>query len=381
MNKLRLVIFLLMFSQVIFSQKKKYYEKLINDSSSIYSISSKRPFKYGYPYGKEECEKLFTFFNSDFQIRNGDVVADIGGASGWMDALLSIYLDSVTFYVQDIDIRYSSQSDLDKAVNYFSQHREKTQTNTFIFVLGEAKKTNIPDKIFDKIIINNAFHEFTYQTEIIEDLISKLKPDGIILIREDFSNKYTKYKHSDCGYTAYKAKDVIGMFEFYDFSLVGASEPENSFSNCLKFSFSDKQTPFSFNNPKLLFYTEKLDQLNKKSIAKDSVKTNEILIELKKGINELHNSYVTIESYLYRLGNFYIRNKKYKEALNIFKCVLELYPNSYSINDDIAFCYENLKQEEQALFYYKKALIADPKDDYAKNAIKNIEEMKNKKNN
>lgn len=364
----------------LYSQKKNNYEQIINDSASIYSINPKKPFKYGFPYNKTECDEYFSYYNGDFKIKNGETIADIGAASGWMDAMLSIYLDSVTFYIQDIDTLYSSQAELEKAVNYFSQFRSRPQSNKFIFILGTENKTNLPDNFFDKIILNNTFHEISKPFEIIEDIKTKLKPNGEVIIREGFSNKFRKNKLSGCNIVGYKSTDIIKYFDFYEFHFIGAAEPENSFTNCLTFSLSNSKKSFSFRDPEAIYYIELLDKLNKKSIAKDSLKTKEILNELILRKNEIHETYRTIENYLDKLGEFYFEEKNYLEALNVFKIEYALYPNSQDILTSIGLCYELLNNKNKAIEYYKIALKKDPKDEYAKELLKTVD-LKNKKNN
>ena len=73
------------------------------DITSMYSSHPGRPFKYGYPYKRDE---IFETFEEDFHIyciKSGDIVAEIGAASGWLEGVFSVFSDSVTYYVQDID--------------------------------------------------------------------------------------------------------------------------------------------------------------------------------------------------------------------------------------------------------------------------------------
>ncbi|VXC29764.1 conserved hypothetical protein [Flavobacterium sp. 9AF] len=54
--------------------------------------------------------------------------------------------------------------------------------------------------------------------------------------------------------------------------------------------------------------------------------------------------------------------KRYEEALLIFKNIHIVYLGSIEANDnhrDIAICFENLKEYDSAIFYYKKATLDD----------------------
>lgn len=47
-------------------------------------------------------------------------------------------------------------------------------------ILGDEKSTSLPENTFDKILIINSFHGFTFPTEMPAGIKKKLKPVGIL---------------------------------------------------------------------------------------------------------------------------------------------------------------------------------------------------------
>lgn len=340
-----MLLFFLSCTLLSLAQKKEKFNPYIcDDSSSVYSTSSKRPFRYGFAFPKSDCDYYNDLFNGDLKIRNGETVADVGGASGWLDALLSIYRDSVTFYVEDIDTNFGNTEQLAKAVAYFSNLREKPQTNQFHFVLGTEKKSNLPEATFDKIFINNSFHEFVYVEEMLTDLRSKLKPGGQLIIRDDFSNPYHTLRHSGCNIKAWTVNRTVRWLNDDGYILVAATEPEYSAMNCLTFvADSAGQHAFSFEENAAADYTDEIEELYTKSIAMDSVQTMRIGKDLKAHMTEINSVYRTVENYLYTIGDMYLEKDNVKAALNVYKIALLLYPDSEEIDGKMGDAYRKGK--------------------------------------
>ena len=63
------------------------------------------------------------------------------------------------------------------------------------------------------------------------------------------------------------------------------------------------------------------------------------------------------------LGEAYLRQGKYRLALKQLKKAEELYPADHLLQDDLGLAYLYLKEPDQAIFHFKKALAI--KDDYA----------------
>jgi tetratricopeptide (TPR) repeat protein len=80
------------------------------------------------------------------------------------------------------------------------------------------------------------------------------------------------------------------------------------------------------------------------------------------------------ESELNSLGYQLLRNDKAKDAAEIFKLNVEMYPKSSNPYDSLAEAYKNLNQNDLAIANYKKALELDPKNTSAAEQLKLLEQ-------
>lgn len=85
-------------------------------------------------------------------------------------------------------------------------------TSPYKLVVGTETATNLPDHLFDKILIINSFHEFTYQKEMLRDIAKKLKPGGILYIDEALARKSGEL-HSVCNKRIYVDEELINILK------------------------------------------------------------------------------------------------------------------------------------------------------------------------
>jgi tetratricopeptide (TPR) repeat protein len=345
-----------------------------NDSTAIYSTNSSKPFKYGYAYDKAECRYKFESLISDFELKSGEVIADVGAASGWVEGAISVLMDSMDFYVEDIDTMYANPSELGKVVNYYSNVRGSPQTNTFHFVKGTIKTTELPDTIFDKIILFNSFHEFKYVHEMIADISMKIKPGGKLMVSEGFSNNYKDRTLPGCLKKGYKVIEIVQLMSFHGFYLTAMTGPMNAFYNCLTFQ-QDREASKEFFQRigGVDTLVSVLDKLNERQVVKDSVRTNEIGLLLKANMNEISKVYKTLEDYISSLGNEWARGEKYYEAINVLRINAQLYPESPFVYDDLGEVYLKDRQYKKAIESFRKSIACNPAN---KNAVRKLDKIK-----
>lgn len=152
-----------------------------------------------------------------FQFKKGDQVASIGAQCSTTEASYAALADSVTFYLQDIDSTYCNERQVSFAWHYYDTLEGPRPTNsTYHIVTGEEKKTLLPAGHFDKIMIINTFHEFTYPDDMLQDIAAKLKEDGMLYIDEALPKKPGQL-HGQCKrkmYTPEELKAVLGRNGF-----------------------------------------------------------------------------------------------------------------------------------------------------------------------
>lgn len=73
-----------------------------------------------------------------------------------------------------------------------------------------------------------------------------------------------------------------------------------------------------------------------------------------------------------RLGYQFIRERKIKDAVEIFKLIVKKYPNSANAYDSLAEAYQLNGKKELAIKNYKKSLELNPKNENAKNQLSEL---------
>lgn len=375
------LLFAFLFYTGCMTKKQRARMYINDDSTDVYSTHSSRPFKYGYALDLEGCEEIRDGKLKYFGIQNGDVVADIGAASGWLEGAFSVFVDSVSFYIQDVDTHYLNQDQLNRVVTHFSALRSSPQTNTFQMVIGTEKKTNLPDSIFDIIIIHNTFHEILNPWKIVEDLKSKLKPTGKIIVYDAFSNNYKKIKHAGCGIKALKVEFVSEIFLWNYLYLTHMSGPESSLNNYLTFELDyEKANTFYAKEASIKTHMDTLARLNSKAINRDSMATMQIAIYLKDYLTDHHPTYPTLELYTNELASYLFKEGDTLAAKNVFQVNTILFPTSFYAYDNFADICLIAKQYAASLTNFQKSLELNPDNTYAKEKIRMLNDSLNIRN-
>jgi SAM-dependent methyltransferase len=146
-------------------------------------------------------------------------IASIGAQCGHWEAAYAATTDSVTFYLEDIDSSKFKKSQVEFAWNYYSTLRGRPMTSDFKMIIGDERSTSLPENTFDKILIINSFHEFTFQAEMLADIKKKLKPNGILYI-DDALPKRQGQLHGICNKPMLTNKETIAVFEKKGFEYV-----------------------------------------------------------------------------------------------------------------------------------------------------------------
>jgi SAM-dependent methyltransferase len=114
--------------------------------------------------------------------RKGEVIADIGAGNGYLEGMLSLFRDSLTFYIQDIDTTICNKSAVGKVADFYKNLKKEPFNNNFIAVNGTDSTTNLPDNIFDKILMINTYQYIKKPKPFIKDVHKKLKNDGLFYV-------------------------------------------------------------------------------------------------------------------------------------------------------------------------------------------------------
>ncbi len=189
-----------------------------NDHDNNFNIvDSMKPID-GYPWltSKEEVlEHLNGKCIDTINFKSGETVADIGAGNGYIEAMLSIFHDSLTFYIQDIDSTVCNQKAIKEVVSFYQNVKEQPILNKFITVIGSDNRTNLPNDIFDKILMLWTYQYLKNPKGIMTDLRLKLKDDGLLYIINpnldyESSIKLASYNGWNASPIEKQISDIIG---------------------------------------------------------------------------------------------------------------------------------------------------------------------------
>ena len=147
----------------------------------------------GYPFltSKEEIKEILEGRCVDtIEFKKGEIIADIGAGNGYIEAMLSIYNDSLTFYIQDIDSSVCNQISINKVVDFYQEVNGRLFTNKFIVVNGTDTDTNLPDSTFDKILMMWTYPYLKEPRIFIMDIRENLKDNGLLYVINPQNDDY-----------------------------------------------------------------------------------------------------------------------------------------------------------------------------------------------
>lgn len=192
-----------------------------DDSGSMQPIE-------GYPFltSMDEIKGTLKYRGIDtIEFRRGEIIADIGAGNGYIEAILSMFHDSLTIYIQDIDTTVCNQSAINEVVDFYQEVNGRPFTNEFIVVNGTDTDTNLPDSTFDKILMIWTYPYLKEPRVFIKDVRKNLKDDGLFYVINPAQDEdeYTKSLRQKYGWNASPLDKQITDIIHCGFELMGIS--------------------------------------------------------------------------------------------------------------------------------------------------------------
>ncbi len=185
---------------------------------------------------------FLTNFLKIYQFKNNEKVASIGAALGLNEILYAKFSPNLEFYLEDIDSSYLNRlifEDICKKVNAVYPQESHS---TFKLVIGDSKKTTLPNDYFDKIILERTLHELEFEDEMIADIGQKLKKNGSLFVSENLPSRFMQ-KCSKAKRPYRTEEQLVSFFARYQFVLVNKYDPSGvpEFIKCWEFKKNRKQ--------------------------------------------------------------------------------------------------------------------------------------------
>jgi len=120
----------------------------------------------------------------------GMTFADVGAGSGQFTIAMASLMNGSSIYIQDIDTATLNNRKVEKFIQQYSKqsHTDLKSKNNYTLVIGGFDHTNLPDEAFDLIYTNGTAHNFTEFDAMMTDIKKKLKPEGMLYLRDSFKN-------------------------------------------------------------------------------------------------------------------------------------------------------------------------------------------------
>lgn len=125
-------------------------------------------------------------------------------------------------------------------------------------------------------------------------------------------------------------------------------------------------------------FTNRFKELEKEAVVTNEVKKANVWLLMSVGVEyadegeyeEAEQAYLRAlevdsedEAILFRLGTLYVRMKRFGDAVEIFEKLVERFPESPLIHNNLAWCYATgpgVKNVKLALHHAREAIISDP---------------------
>ena len=108
-------------------------------------------------------------------LERDDVVADIGAGLGYISFQLAHWVDEGTVIAVDVQ---------PEMLGMLEAERDKYEVKNVETVLSTEKDPNLPAESIDMAVMFDAYHEFAYPQEMMEGIVSALKPGGQVVLAE-----------------------------------------------------------------------------------------------------------------------------------------------------------------------------------------------------
>jgi len=191
---------------------------LLNCAPAKKSHKRNRPYEYGWvPKSYKDITKNYENYSHLLSCKSGETIASVGAGNGVIEVAISCFEDDIHWYLQEIDTTKLYQ--FEKVLEHFEKLKGSEFNAEFDFVVGTEKETRLPTNVFDRIIMNNVYHELSDPQAVMFDLQDKLKPEGRLVIMEPMAKKQGD-KHANCKHLRLWEPDFLKEMDQFGYNLI-----------------------------------------------------------------------------------------------------------------------------------------------------------------
>ncbi len=120
---------------------------------------------------QEQPENLLNALN----LEPTEMIADIGAGSGYFSFRIAHLVPDGKVFAVDI------QPEMLDIIDFL---KEENKINNIETILGSTKNPNLPKNSVDAVLMVDAYHEFEYPQEMMENIVTSLKHGGRVVLAE-----------------------------------------------------------------------------------------------------------------------------------------------------------------------------------------------------
>ena len=122
-----------------------------------------------------ESEESPSQLVNELELKPTDIVADIGAGTGYFSFRIAPLLTSGKVLAVEI------QPEMIEILELLKQEKKIVNVET---VLGTVSNPNLPESSIDLALMVDAYHEFDYPLEMMQNIVKALKPNGRVVLAE-----------------------------------------------------------------------------------------------------------------------------------------------------------------------------------------------------
>ncbi len=111
----------------------------------------------------------------NMQLKQNDVVADIGAGTGYFTFKIAPLIPSGKIYAVDVQ---------DEMIDFLNNKKSGIDLKNIEVIKGGNTSPNLPDNSVDLAFMVDVYHELEYPSEMLQAIKKSLKPDGRLLLIE-----------------------------------------------------------------------------------------------------------------------------------------------------------------------------------------------------
>lgn len=200
------------------------------------------PFQCGYIFDKkEQIDEYYAPECEAINYQPGDSVAFIGASNGYRAAMLAMLVDSMHFFLQDIDSFCLNPNEVRNAWRYYENLNGEAFNCSYELIQGSESATHLPKGAMEKVVIMATFHHFSDTLGMLKDLSQVLRPGGRLYIIENTVKKSGDRIKRFCRHTLYTEDELLNLFQNNGFEVMSVNNLRKEFTKV--FELRARQNP------------------------------------------------------------------------------------------------------------------------------------------